>query len=435
METTTSGMPSSSLSVDTPHPAPHPAPEPARSLWRNGDYLRLMSGQTLSAIGSAMSGFAFLLLGYALTGSTALAGGVAAASMAGSVVCALPAGALVDRWPRKRVMVCCTSGGAVLYGSVVLAHELGHLTAAHLVVVAALSAGLAAFFGPAEVASLRQIVPAADLPTAMSVNQGRQGLASLIGAPVAGALFALGRVIPIVADAASYLVCAWCVGTMKAPLAAPERAGEREPVVAAIRAGLRWVWDRRDLRMVAVLSTVVNFAANGFLTGLVLVLQRRGEQPAVIGLLETGLAAGLLVGAVLAPGLLRRFRTGMLVIAGFWVVALALSGMAFASSIVVYIAGLAVVALLLPALNSGLMSYEALVTPDAMQGRVTTAVTFLAMGLAPLAPVLSGVLLERWSATPTLLVFGGLLLVAAALAGGSGALRSIPRLADVPPAA
>jgi hypothetical protein len=222
---------------------------------------------------------------------------------------------------------------------------------------------------------------------------------------------------------------------MRAPLPAPEHTGEREPVLVAIRAGLRWVWDRRDLRMVAVLSTVVNFAANGFLTGLILVLQRRGEQPAVIGLLETGLAAGMLVGAVLAPGLLRRFRTGMLVIAGFWVVALALSGMAFASSVVVYVAGLAVVALLLPAINSGLMSYEALVTPDAMQGRVTTAVTFLAMGLAPLAPVLSGLLLERWSATRTLLVFGGLLLAAAALGAASRALRGIPRLADLEPVA
>lgn len=110
-------------------------------------------------------------------------------------------------------------------------------------------------------------------------------------------------------------------------------------------------------------------------------------------------------------------------------------GMAFASSVALYVAGLAVVALLLPAVNAGLMSYEVLVTPDARQGRVTTAVTFLAMGLAPLAPVLSGVLLERWPATPTLLVFGGLLLVAAGLGASSRALRGIPRLADLVPVA
>lgn len=403
----------------------------SRSLLRNGDYLRLMSGQTLSAVGSAMSSFAFLLLGYDLTGSTAVAGGISAAAMAGGVVCMLPAGALVDRWSRKRVMLVCCVVGAVLYGSVVAVDAAGQLTAAHLVVVAALSAAAMAFFRPAETAGLRQIVAREDLPTAMSVNEGRQGVAGLVGAPVAGALFALGRTIPIVADAASYLVSFVCIGTMRAPLPAPATTGPHERVLASIRAGLRWVWRRPDLRGVALLSTIVNFAANGFLTALILVLQRQGTTPAMIGLLDTALAGGMILGAVFAPMLLRRFRTGRLLVVAFWVVAVVLAAMAFTTAFAPLCTGLAAIALLLPAINSGLLSYETLVTPDAMQGRVNSATTFLAMGLAPLAPVASGLALEHWRSTLTLLAFAILLVVAAGLATLSRPLRQIPLLSEV----
>ena len=90
----------------------------------------------MSTLGSSMSFFVFPLIGLAMTGSTtqaALAGG---AYSLGQVASRLPAGVLVDRWNRRRVMVVSNLVGGVLYGSLAVAQLAHTLTLTHLVVVA-----------------------------------------------------------------------------------------------------------------------------------------------------------------------------------------------------------------------------------------------------------------------------------------------------------
>src|SRR3954447_14598230 len=73
------------------------------SLWRNRDFLLLWSGQVMSAIGSQVSLLAFPWLILAVTGSPAQAGLIAAIRTLPYILFGLPAGALIDRWNRKRV--------------------------------------------------------------------------------------------------------------------------------------------------------------------------------------------------------------------------------------------------------------------------------------------------------------------------------------------
>jgi DNA-binding transcriptional ArsR family regulator len=85
------------------------APQP---LWRNRDFLLLWSGQTISTLGTRISGLAYPLLVLAVTGSPAQAGLVGFAQTLPYLVWFLPAGALVDRWDRKRVMLVADAGRA-----------------------------------------------------------------------------------------------------------------------------------------------------------------------------------------------------------------------------------------------------------------------------------------------------------------------------------
>ncbi len=80
--------------------------------WRNRDYLLLFGGQMVSNVGSEVSLLAFPLLVLFLTGSPAQAGIIGALRGLPYFVLGLPAGALVDRWDRKRVMILCDSGRA-----------------------------------------------------------------------------------------------------------------------------------------------------------------------------------------------------------------------------------------------------------------------------------------------------------------------------------
>ena len=82
--------------------------QPSVSLWRNRDYLLLWLGQAVSSLGTSCTQFAFPLLIVGLTRSIAAAGPAYSLGQLPYALLSLPAGALVDRWPRKRVMFLST---------------------------------------------------------------------------------------------------------------------------------------------------------------------------------------------------------------------------------------------------------------------------------------------------------------------------------------
>jgi predicted MFS family arabinose efflux permease len=404
----------------------------ARGLLHNGDYLKLLTGQTVSSLGSAMSSFVFTLLGLAITGSPVQAGLVGTASALGTVLVALPGGALADRWSRRRILIGYTFLGAFLFGSVAVAAWLGHLTLPHLLLVGLLNGAGYALFMPAESAALREIVAPEDISTALAAAHGRQNVAGLAGAPLGGLLFSIGRAIPVAADAISYLVLAIMLTTIRHPLPAAQPEGDtHEPILKAIRSGLTWLFRQRDLRTIAVTATLLNFAANGTILVLILSMQQRGVRPSVIGLLETAMGVGGLAGAFAAPRLLAKYSTGKITIIGAWVVTVTFSATAASTLPVVLIALPAIAVFLLPALNSGLFGYQMLITPNHLQGRAQSAFMFMSNSAAPLAPFLGGVFLGTLGARTALLVFGALLAVGAVLLTISRPIRSIPLLSEV----
>src|SRR5260370_24321947 len=85
-------------------------PRRPKSLWLNRDYMLLWSGQVVSNVGTQVSTLAFPLLILAVTGSPAQAGFVGALRALPYVIFSLPAGALLDRWDRKRTMILCDTG-------------------------------------------------------------------------------------------------------------------------------------------------------------------------------------------------------------------------------------------------------------------------------------------------------------------------------------
>lgn len=114
----------------TPEPTPEQTTEPRRSraFWRrpgsvfgNRDYLILLTGQTISGTGASMGMFVFPLVALQITGSTVQAGLVGTAAGLAQWLLGLPAGALVDRWHRRKVMLASEGTGSVAFGSLVVA--------------------------------------------------------------------------------------------------------------------------------------------------------------------------------------------------------------------------------------------------------------------------------------------------------------------------
>jgi len=178
----------------------------ARSLWRNRDFMLLWAGQTVSILGGNVSGFALTLLILELTGSPARAGFITTLGAVPYLLFSLPAGALVDRWDRKRLMILCDAGRALALGSIPLALWAGRLSPLQLYGVVVVERTLFVFFNAAQASALTRVVTPAQLPAARARNEATHyGVGSLLGPALGGVLYqGLGRAVPFLADALSY---------------------------------------------------------------------------------------------------------------------------------------------------------------------------------------------------------------------------------------
>ncbi|HEV2460453.1 MAG TPA: MFS transporter, partial [Ktedonobacterales bacterium] len=152
---------------------------PPAPLWRNRSYLLLWGGQAVSSLGSEASQLALPLLILSVTQSPAQAGIAGALRSLAYLLLGLPAGALVDRWDRRRTMILCDAGRALALGSIPLALALGRLTIAQLYLVSLLEGTLYVFFGLAETAALPHVVAKAQLPAATAQGEVTGGMVTL----------------------------------------------------------------------------------------------------------------------------------------------------------------------------------------------------------------------------------------------------------------
>lgn len=111
----------------------------------------------------------------------------------------------MDRVDRRRVMIGCDLVRLAALGSIPLVAWLGALTLLQVVVVALVEGTTFVLFRLGEVSAIRIIVPSVQYPAALSQNKVRLRTATLLGNPVGGFLFDLGRTVPFLADAASYV--------------------------------------------------------------------------------------------------------------------------------------------------------------------------------------------------------------------------------------
>jgi MFS family permease len=401
-----------------------------RALARQHDFTALWIGQTVSEIGTRMTLFVFPLLTFALTGSALAAAAAEALHLLGLAGTLLPAGVLADRVDRRRIMRTASAVGVLGYGSLVAAALAGALTVPHLLAVALLTGIGAGLFAPAEMAAVRAIVPAEDLPTALSQNQARLHVAGLLSAPLGGALYAAARWAPFAADAVSFAVSWLLLGRLRTDLRPAPHEGPRRHPGRELAAGLRFVTTQPFFRVLLVWGALTNLAVNALFFVAVLRLIQGGFDAVHIGLVESVAGAAGILGAVLAPWLIERVPTGRLTVGIAWSFLPLVVPMALWNHPAVVAAALGLGMLVNPAGNAGIASYRLAVTPPELIGRVQSTTQFVSMSALPLAPVLAGGMLA-WLGGPLAIgvlgVLGGCVALIPTL---SASVRSVPRPAD-----
>ena len=379
------------------------------SLWRNRDYLLLWLGQSISSLGSGVSLLAFPLLILAQTHSPAAAGASAAIQQVPAFLFSLPAGALVDRWDRKRVMLLCTVGLFLCLASIPIALLMGWLTLAQLYLVSFAIGTFSTFYQPARLGALTRIITKEQMPTVVAQNEGIYSTVSLLAPSLAGFLFSLKQLLPFVTDACSYLILLGSLLFIRGPL-----QGERQPAqthrLGEIREGIRWLWNHALLREIVFLWGYIEVLLSGSVLIVLVIAQQHGISAALVGLILGVGGLGNLAGTVLGAQVQRRasFGTALRWAMFGYLLTWPLYGVATTT---LFLGAVLILYSLVDSCAAVLVASHRLTSvPDDLQGRVNSIYRLIPFGMAALGQALTGVSLQQFGVLPTVgLLWAGLL--------------------------
>ncbi|MGI8333221.1 MFS transporter [Actinomadura scrupuli] len=423
--------------------APPRAPRRPGGLFRHRDFRRLWLGQTVSKLGSSVTGLALPLVAVAtLDASTFQVALLSAAAWLPWLLIGLPAGAWVDRLPRRPVMVACDLAALLLLLSVPVAGWLNRLTIGHLLAVA-LGAGTASvFFQTAYQVYLPSLLDREEVAEGNAKVQATEAAAQVGGPGAVGLVTQLAGVVDaLLLDAASFLVSALCLLAIRAREPRRRRARRNSTVRQEIGEGLRFVARDPYLRVLALFAALSNIGLVGYQSILVVFLVREvGVGPGVVGGLAVATSLGGVLGAASATALARRFGSARSLLAaemGAAPFGLLIPLTTPGAGLALTAAGGFVVGAGVAAGNVLKGSFRQTYSPHDLLGRVTVSMQLVSYGTIPLGALLGGALgtalgvrPAMWSITSGLALTGLILLI-----GPLRRHRDLPDRPAVPPVA
>ena len=373
---------------------------------RERDFRRFWIGETVSLFGDQITLIALPLAGVlALHASAAEMGYLTAAGIAPALVFSLHAGAWLDRrGGRRQTMLFTVLGRAALLVTVPIAYWLDVLSLAQLYVVSFLIGTLSVFFFVAYTTLFVSLVPRERYLEANSLLNGSRAF-SFVGGPSVGGLLVQALSAPgaLIADAASFLVSAFTLGSIK-PVEPPTEEAES----GHVRAGMRYLWRSPVIRASLLATATINFFNFVFWALFILYATRTlGVRPGVLGLVLGAASIGGVIGSILTGRISRRLGVGptyvlscVLFPAPLVLVPLAdgprwlILTLLFASE---FLSGFGVMLL---DITAG--SIKTALIPDRLRARVAGAYMVVNYGVRPLGALLGGALGSWIGLRPTL---------------------------------
>jgi MFS family permease len=392
---------------------PVQADDPSRTLWRHRNFLLLWGGQTVSEMGSAVTLLALPLTAVVvLRASTFQVGLLTSASTLAFALIALPAGAIVDRHAKRRLMIWCDVARMLIIGSVPVTAALGVLTLGQLYAVALTAGVCTVFFDVSYQSYLPVLIDKADLVEGNGKLGATQSFAQLIGPGLGGGLVGLfGAARALAADAISYAVSVASLLAIRAREEAPRR-GRHQKLRAEIAEGLSFVLRHPILRKIVACTGTSNLF-NGMAIALEIIFLVRvlHVRPAATGLLIAVASLGGVAGGVMSGRLSRLIGSARIIWFSMLVLSLPQLLVPLAEPgwrVAAFVIGMAGSWFSGVVYNVAQVSYRQTICPPRLLGRMNAAVRWVVWGTLPLGGVLGGAFGAWLGVRPTLwIAFAG----------------------------
>lgn len=378
-------------------------------------FFAIFAGQAFSLFGSMLVQFALVWWLTQTTGSATVLATATLVAVLPMVFVGPFAGALVDRWNRRLVMILADSLSAVVALAVVALFATDLVQVWHIYVAMFLRAVLGAFHWPAMTASTSLLVPPAHLARVAGLNQMLQGGMNII-APPAGALLLtllpMYWVLAVDVITALLAVVPLLFVAIPQPARDPAAAPTAAPsVLADMRVGFAYVRGWTGLALIMAMAMLINFAMvpSSSLMPLLVTDHFRGGALQLASL-QSAMGIGSVLGGVLLGvwgGFKRRILTSLLGLIGM-AVGMVVMGVAPATAFGLGVAAMFTLGLMLPLVNGPIMAIvQAKVAPE-MQGRVFSLMGSLSAAMMPVSLLLAGPLSD-WLGVRTWYIIAGVI--------------------------
>ncbi|MBA3797578.1 MAG: MFS transporter [Geodermatophilaceae bacterium] len=384
-----------------------PEPRLQRSLIHSHDFRQLWAAETISQIGTQITQIALPILAVITLSATEFEMGVLIAlETVAFLLIGLPAGAWVDRWRRKRVLVANDLVRAVALFSLPVAYAFDMLTLWQLFAVALITGVATVFFDVAYQSYLPSLVDKSQIVEGNSKLEISRAVSQVAGPGMAGLLIkVLGAPLMFVFDAVSFVASALFIGRIRHEEPVHDRS-TRRPLRVEIGEGLNFVLRHPLLRRIVACTGTSNFFSTVSATMLVLFMVRElGFDETQIGLTFSAGAVGGLLGAATTTRFAKYFGGGRSIVLG--------AGLIIPFAALVPLSALGVPLLFMPLSVFGIsyavvlynivqLSFRQRLCPIPLLGRMNASIRFLVYGTMPLGGLAGGALGTWLGILPTL---------------------------------
>ncbi|GCE30003.1 MFS transporter [Dictyobacter alpinus] len=385
---------------------------PPQGLWHHKDFLKFWTGETISAFGSQVTAFALPITAALILHATAIQMGVLSfLAFAPMVFLSLFAGVIVDRFPRRPVLIITSLGQVVSIGTIPFLAFLHLLRLEYLYAIALLSGCLSVFFEIAYQAYLPSLVEHTHLLEGNEKLEMSHACAQIVGPGLAGLVVQwLNAPLAMLIDACSFLVAALFLSRIKKPELRKVPQKTELAVFKEISEGLRSVLHHRVLWSIAACNGTINLFNSAFLSIAVLYIVRDLKiAPVMYGFVLSMGSVGALAGSFLAKRIADRFGVGPTIIVsafffGVGSLFLPLAGVSTMMATPFLILSWFVQSLTLIIFNITQVSFRQGLLPEYLQGRLNASMRFLICSTLPIGSILGGAVGEAIGLFPTVIL-------------------------------
>ena len=357
------------------------------------------TGQMISMLGTAMSQFAYTIWAFEVTGEATALALVAFFSFTPTILLSPFAGALVDRWNRKWIMILSDLAAGLSSVAILLLYVNDSLEIWHLYVAGAVAGALEAFQFPAYSAAVTTMIPKKHYARASGMRS-LAGSATRIIAPMLAAVLlmsiSLAGILTIDIITFVFAISTLLVVSVPQPEATESGQEGQRSIWQESAYGFRYILARPSMLGLVLVTLILNLFTLAFVVRDPMILARTGNGEASLASVQTAMGVGGVVGGLLlstwggpkrkVPGILSALVLACL---------LGILPMGIGRGLLVWAPASFLFSLCAPFVEGSLMAFwQVKVSPD-VQGRVFASLRLIGTSTKPIIYLLAGPLADQ----------------------------------------